>query len=76
MSNNTTANRGAMSVNEFAIWAAIGRTTAWKEIKEGRLRPVKVCARTIVPVEEAERWLQACRVASASPNNVVTGISI
>src|SRR3569833_3576769 len=35
-------NRGAMSVNEFAIWAASGRTTAWKEIKEGRLRPVKV----------------------------------
>ena len=53
-------NRGAMSVNEFAIWAAIGRTTAWKEIKEGRLRPVKVCARTIVPMEEAERWLRSC----------------
>lgn len=54
-------NRGALSVNEFAIWAAIGRTTAWKEIKEGRLHPVKVCARTIVPMEEAERWLRACR---------------
>ncbi len=59
MSNEIT-HRGAMSVSEFATWAAIGRTTAWKEIKEGRLHPVKVCARTIVPVEEAERWLRAC----------------
>jgi hypothetical protein len=24
---------GAMSVNAFAIWAGIGRTTAWNEIR-------------------------------------------
>lgn len=64
-------NRGAMSVNEFAIWAAIGRTTAWKEIKEGRLRPVKVCARTIVPMEEAERWLRSCSTVSNTSDGFV-----
>ncbi|OJW65808.1 MAG: hypothetical protein BGO65_07725 [Afipia sp. 64-13] len=68
--SNITTNRGAMSVNEFAIWAAIGRTTAWKEIKEGRLRPVKVCARTIVPMEEAERWLRSC----SAPSNTSDGL--
>jgi hypothetical protein len=48
---------GAMSVNAFAIWAGIGRTTAWKEIREGNLRAVKVSARTIVRFEDATRWL-------------------
>ena len=46
-----------MSVNAFAIWAGIGRTTAWKEIREGNLRAVKVSARTIVRLEDANRWL-------------------
>jgi hypothetical protein len=49
--------RGAMSVNDFAIWAGIGRTTAWKEIREGHLRAVKVCARTIIRFADAESWL-------------------
>jgi hypothetical protein len=49
---------GAMSVNAFAIWASIGRTTAWKEIREGRLRAVKVCNRTIVVLEDARHWLE------------------
>jgi hypothetical protein len=48
---------GAMSVNAFAIWAGIGRTTAWKEIREGNLRAVKVSARTIVRFEDAGSWL-------------------
>ncbi len=46
-----------MSVNDFAKWAGIGRTTAWKEIREGRLRAVKVSTRTVVAVEDARQWL-------------------
>jgi hypothetical protein len=46
-----------MSVNDFAKWAGIGRTTAWKEIREGRLRAVKVCTRTVVVIEDARQWL-------------------
>lgn len=49
--------KGAMSVNDFAIWAGIGRTTAWKEIREGHLRAVKVSARTIIRFADAESWL-------------------
>jgi hypothetical protein len=50
-----------MSVNEFAVWAGIGRTTAWKEIREGRLRAVKVSARTVVRLNDAHTWLSNCR---------------
>lgn len=60
---NTQGPRGAMSVNEFAVWAGIGRTTAWKEIREGRLRAVKVSARTIVRFNDAQTWLSNCRPA-------------
>jgi hypothetical protein len=49
--------KGAMSVNDFAIWAGIGRTTAWNEIREGKLRAVKVSARTIIRFSDAENWL-------------------
>jgi hypothetical protein len=48
---------GAMSVNAFATWAGIGRTTAWKEIRDGNLQAVKVSARTIVRFEDAAHWL-------------------
>lgn len=57
MSQSLEKPKGAMSVNDFAIWAGIGRTTAWKEIREGHLRAVKVSARTIIRFADAENWL-------------------
>lgn len=57
MSQHNEKPRGAMSVSDFAIWAGIGRTTAWKEIRDGHLRAVKVSARTIIRVVDAENWL-------------------
>ncbi|MFZ5731437.1 MAG: helix-turn-helix domain-containing protein [Pseudomonadota bacterium] len=59
--------KGAMSVNDFAIWAGIGRTTAWKEIRDGHLRAVKVSARTIIRFADAETWL-ASRPSLSTPN--------
>jgi hypothetical protein len=55
--NQNPSPIGAMSVNDFAVWAGIGRTTAWKEIREGRLPAVKVCTRTIVTFDDAQQWL-------------------
>lgn len=57
MSPQLEKPKGAMSVNDFAVWAGIGRTTAWKEIREGHLRAVKVSARTIIRFSDAENWL-------------------
>ena len=57
MSNPPNQPMGAMSVSDFARWAGIGRTTAWKEIRDGHLRAVKVSARTIVRMTDANEWL-------------------
>lgn len=68
MSQPPAKPKGAMSVSDFANWASIGRTTAWKEIRDGHLRAVKVCARTIIRFEDAEVWL-ATRPQLAVPLN-------
>lgn len=57
MQDTNSRSRGAISVNDFAVWAGIGRTTAWKEIKEGRLRAVKISARTVIITDDAHAWL-------------------
>jgi len=57
MSQHLEKPKGAMSVNDFAIWAGIGRTSAWKEIRQGNLHAVKVSARTIIRFADAESWL-------------------
>lgn len=51
-------DKGAFSVEEFAEWAGIGRTLAFAELKSGRLVARKCGRRTIIPSEEAQRWLQ------------------
>jgi hypothetical protein len=51
--------KGAMSVEAFCRWASIGRTAAYREIAEGRLQVRKLGRRTLVPLSEAERWLNA-----------------
>jgi len=53
------SERAAMSVSEFAEWAGIGRTTAWKEIREGNVVAVKVCTRTIIRKADADKWLES-----------------
>lgn len=57
MSQPLEKPKGAMSVSDFAIWAGIGRTTAWKEIRDGHLRAIKVSARTIIRFDDATHWL-------------------
>lgn len=49
----------AMSVDSFARWAGIGRTLAWNEIREGRLRAIRASGRTLVTMADAEAWLIA-----------------
>src|SRR3954447_15075572 len=51
----------ALSIAEFCTTYGIGRTTAYKEIKAGRLRPMKVGRRTLIFSEHAEAWVDALR---------------
>jgi hypothetical protein len=69
ITGNSPHHGGAMSMADFTAWAGIGRTTAWKEIKEGRLRAIKVSARTLITFADASRWLENCPDARSSDSS-------
>jgi excisionase family DNA binding protein len=48
----------AMTIDEFCERYRIGRTTAYTEIKEGRLRARKCGKRTIITDDDSEDWLR------------------
>ena len=52
------ARQRAMSIAEFCQRYGPGRTTAYEEIKSGRLRGRKIGRRTIITEDDAEDWLQ------------------
>lgn len=54
----TETERAALSVTEFCRAAGIGRTTAYAEIKSGRLHSVTCGARRLIPVSELTAWLE------------------
>lgn len=47
----------AYSIDEFCALAGIGRTLAYAEIKEGRLRTRKAGRRTIILPADVDTWL-------------------
>lgn len=47
----------AFAVREFCRWANISRSSFYKEVKAGKIRPVKLGKKTLIPIKEAERWL-------------------
>jgi hypothetical protein len=49
----------AYSVLEFCREFSIGRSTAYEEMKSGRLKYRKCGVRTIIAYEDAIRWLRA-----------------
>lgn len=49
--------RRAYTISEFCRDYGPGRTKAYQEIKNGRLRAVKVGSKTIIRADDAEAWL-------------------
>ena len=47
-----------MSIKAFCGWAGIGRTKVYEEIEAGRLSTVKVGRRSLVPMQQAQLWLE------------------
>ena len=45
----------AYRINDFSKISGLGRTTIYGLIKEGKLRPVKIAGRTLIPASEAQR---------------------
>ena len=55
-----------MSIAEFCQRYGTGRTTAYQEIKLGRLRARKCGKRTIITDDDAEDWLLRLPVVEAA----------
>jgi excisionase family DNA binding protein len=53
-----TPERRALSVNEFCAAYGLSRSTAYKLMKQGTLRTVKIGGRRVVPVDAAEGLLK------------------
>lgn len=49
----------AFPINESNDRLGISRTTAYEEIKAGRLKAVKCGTRTLIPMESALAWLDS-----------------
>jgi excisionase family DNA binding protein len=49
----------AMSVEEAAKAAGVGRTLLFEEIRKGRITARKVGRRTIITTEELDAWLRS-----------------
>ena len=58
---------GAMSVDQFAKWAGIGRTMVYEQIRTGELAAIKASRR--ITFEAASRWLKTRPVLPARENS-------
>ncbi len=54
---NSAPERRALRVNDFCTAYELSRSTAYKLIKEGKLRAVLIGGRCVIPVEAAEALL-------------------
>jgi len=61
---NTSVGRVALSVREFCAAVGCSKTSFYEAVGRGQLRTVKFGRRTLVPVGEAEAFIQ--RLAASS----------
>jgi hypothetical protein len=47
----------AFSILEFCAWAGVGRSSAYQQLRDGKLRAKKIGKRTVVLRADAEHWL-------------------
>ena len=52
---NQQNERLTYTINDFCRATGVGRTHVYKMVKQGKLRVVKLGARTLIPRDEAER---------------------
>ncbi len=54
----STQTKAAYSIAEFCALVSLGRSRVFEEIREKRLRIVKVGRRTLIPAVEVTAWLE------------------
>lgn len=58
-----------MTIKQFCVWSALGRTKVYEEISASRLRTLKVGRRRLIRWEEANRWLASHEAFSPAPQD-------
>ena len=53
--------RGTLSIDGFCKLYGLGRTFAYEQIKQGKLRAVKCGNRTLILKHDAEAWVRSLR---------------
>jgi hypothetical protein len=53
---SSSTSKRALSVRDFLHSYSIGQTKFYEEVRDGRLRVVKLGKKTLVDIDEAERW--------------------
>ena len=54
----STLTKAAYSIAEFCELVSLGRSRVFEEIRDKRLRIVKVGRRTLIPAVEVTAWLE------------------
>jgi hypothetical protein len=65
---NMNESRLARPLRQFCADVGIGITTAYEEIRAGRLVVAKVGAKTLVPDDRGREWLRSREVAAVAPS--------
>lgn len=60
-------DRIALSVEDAARAASVGRTTIFMELRNGRLKGRKVGRRTVISVEDLNAWLTSLPTSRSIP---------
>jgi excisionase family DNA binding protein len=60
----STPSKAAYSIAEFCGLVSLGRSRVFEEIRERRLRIVKVGRRTLIPATEVTAWLDRLAIES------------
>jgi len=63
--NAPLPSRVAYTINEAIYIFNIGRTKLYDEINAGRIKTVKIGAKTLIPATEPEKWLERLESADA-----------
>jgi excisionase family DNA binding protein len=53
----------AYRINDFAKAVGIGRTTIYRLIAEGKICPIRIAGRVLIPANEVDRLFSEARVS-------------
>ena len=57
-------HKRALSVNDFCDRFEVGRTKAYAEMAEGRLKSVTIGRKRLIPSEYADEWFEGIKAQS------------